>query len=549
VPPPPTQQGVPAGVADAFGKTLGAALDRAGRGATNLAAAVAASSQAGQALGAALARTQGVTAQFAASLTAAAQAEREATQAADALFAALQRTAAQQQQVAGLVTGGNAALKAHADEQRRIAEAARNVISPGEALRGTLAKLSNAALTSSLNFAVLDRVIGAVQGAVGRFVQLASPGEFNRFQLAVDDLQASIGRALIPVLEQATRFVRAVGNAFFGLSSEGQKTVQALAAGTIAMAAFAAAVAVLQAVLTGGIGPILTLIVGSLAGVMAVSSDLEPLLDGMSGALSGVMEGVGQAVSALAPAALTLVGALKPFGDLFGVLTRTIVAGAQAAAPVIATFATLLKDSVAIGLAPLQLVAELIGGLLVRQLSFLGQVLQTVGPYIAVASRVVADFVQFVVRQVRGLFGLMGIALPELPQGTPQDSTGAAARSVSTGDPLDVLRRARESAFSMGTAANKPEERTASAAEAMNAKVEELLAAFRAFPDKLWAKLTEIPADLAEALASATGRTVSNAVAGAAPSSGTAAGVGLALASPGAALAAEGWKRLRQLYD
>jgi hypothetical protein len=549
VPPPPTQQGVPAGVADAFGKTLGAALDRAGRGAAALAAAVTASTQAGQALAAGLARTQGVTQQFAASLTAAAQAERETTQAADALAAAMTRSREAQAAVTQLVTGGNAALKAHADEQRRIAEAARNVVSPGEALRGVLAKVSNAALTSSLNFAVLDRVIGAVQGAVGRFVQLASPGEFNRFQLAVDDLQASIGRALIPVLEQATRFVRAVGNAFFGLSSEGQKTVQALAAGTIAMAAFAAAVAVVQAVVTGGIGPILTLVVGSLAGVAAVSSDLQPLLDGLSGALSGVMEGVGQMIAALAPAALSLVGALRPFGDLLGVLTRTVVAGATAAAPAVAALGEILPAVVANAMAPLQLLAEAVGGQLVASLGMLGQVAQTVGPYLAVAARLVGDFVQFVVRQVRGLFGLVGIALPQMPQGTPQDSTGAAARSVSTGDPLDVLRRARESAFSMGTAANKPEERTASSTEAMNAKVEELLAAFRAFPDKLWAKLTEIPADLAEAVASATGRTVSGAVASAAPSSGTAAGVGLALVSPGAALAAEGWKRLRQLYD
>jgi hypothetical protein len=73
---------------------------------------------------------------------------------------------------------------------------------------------------------VLGKIKQAATGlgdAVAPFVRLANPGIVTKFMQASDDLTASIGRALVPVMEHATIMVRMVADAFFALSGPLQK--------------------------------------------------------------------------------------------------------------------------------------------------------------------------------------------------------------------------------------------------------------------------------------------------------------------------------------
>jgi hypothetical protein len=61
--------------------------------------------------------------------------------------------------------------------------------------------------------------VTALGEAVSGFVALANPAYVKQFQFAADDLTASIGRALIPVLQFATRMTRAFADVVFTLSA------------------------------------------------------------------------------------------------------------------------------------------------------------------------------------------------------------------------------------------------------------------------------------------------------------------------------------------
>lgn len=69
-----------------------------------------------------------------------------------------------------------------------------------------LAKVKDAALQ------VVQRFVALTQ-AMFRFAQVASPGQAQRWTMALQDLQAVLGRTFIPVLEKATQGVRQIADA------------------------------------------------------------------------------------------------------------------------------------------------------------------------------------------------------------------------------------------------------------------------------------------------------------------------------------------------
>lgn len=60
--------------------------------------------------------------------------------------------------------------------------------------------------------------ITAIGNSISEFVQLASPVEVQKFKLASDDLTASIGKALVPVMRFATALTRGFADVLFRLS-------------------------------------------------------------------------------------------------------------------------------------------------------------------------------------------------------------------------------------------------------------------------------------------------------------------------------------------
>lgn len=80
-------------------------------------------------------------------------------------------------------------------------------------------------LTGALN--VFKSAVTSIGDAVGGFVQLASPIHVVKFNLAVEDMVASIGKILIPVMEYGTSIVRMFADVIFALSSPLQGLMRA----------------------------------------------------------------------------------------------------------------------------------------------------------------------------------------------------------------------------------------------------------------------------------------------------------------------------------
>jgi len=94
-----------------------------------------------------------------------------------------------------------------------------------QAVTGTLGKLTHGMipLATAVDMATggIKLFMGAVTSvgnSVAEFVQLASPVEVQKFVLAVNDLTASFGKILIPVLEYGTTLVRMFADVLFSLS-------------------------------------------------------------------------------------------------------------------------------------------------------------------------------------------------------------------------------------------------------------------------------------------------------------------------------------------
>lgn len=445
----------------------------------------------------------------------------------------------------------------------------------------------------------LEAGIAAVNVGVARFVKLASPGVFMRFQLAVDDLYASIGRALIPVLERATLVFRTIGSAIFSLDGTGQKVIQGIIAATIgltvfgavtvglvtilsvgatALMAFATAVEIVKGVLSMGLLPVITAIIGGLgggalaslipifsgigaavAGFMAMTGDFKPLLDKLAVAFRDVMNAIGEALSSfsgsdiLTPVLSAIVEFVKVFAGLFAAAVKMVMPGIAAMASVLGNLAPVIfkvgAALAALAFGPLLAVLSPIISavwLTVKAFEVMRPALDTFAKvftsvfdqvislfmdlgslFVDVVSEIlgiesgisgltsmfrefaitVAALVQsmgnLITRMINWIRGFLGLGLPgsDNNQKRLMDSTGAAARSTSTGSVEDVLRRARESAFSLGTGAISADDKTANNTDQINKAIQAQMEKIDAFVSNLPGVLKEFAVELVEKMA------------------------------------------------
>jgi len=161
--------------------------------------------------------------------------------------------------------------------------------------------------------------VGAIGSAVSEFVQLASPIHVVRFNLAMQDLTASIGKILIPVLDASTVVVRAFADVIFRLSSPLQNLVKVI------LDPFVKEVPQLLTILTPIIDLIGTFVNILATGLQPVMKLLVPLLEGMTVAFAAIV------APAVIPAVIGVVAALA------GVFATLLVV----MSPVIALFAAI----------------------------------------------------------------------------------------------------------------------------------------------------------------------------------------------------------------
>jgi len=304
----------------------------------------------------------------------------------------------------------------------------------------------------------LDTAIGAINANITRFVALANPGAVIQFQRAVNDLYAVIGQAMLPALQAMTRFLRDIGSAIYGTTAQGKQLIAALAAGTVGMIAFGAAMAAFEAIATGGVMPIIGALIGAFGGMAAVTGMLDPLMKELAPVLSGLMDqlgGVLEVVVGIVQGLLPKAGEwLKNVAGFLVYLGNAL----ERMSPAIEAFVDVILE---IGKA-WQPVGELLLGIIIEAVVALAQAFKAVSPYLIEFIRIMAGIVKQVVEWIRQLLAMFGIVIPEFtkmaPKGAVKPTAGAAVERVQTTDIESVLRSARERAFQIGGAAGPPEQ-------------------------------------------------------------------------------------------
>jgi hypothetical protein len=373
----------------------------------------------------------------------------------------------------------------------------------------------------------LQSFFGRVQGVVGHLVEKANPAAVLRFNLALDDLYATIGQMLTPVLNQFTVLARTLGSALNGMTTEGKKLIAGLAAGTIGMAVFAAGAYAVQAVLTGGIGPALGAIVGALGGMAFASGELQSAMKPVAEILGGLGNRIGEVMSKFAGS--DAFGNLAvAFAEIAGVAIDLAASVLEYLMPAFSAAAELAK-ALAPAVLPLMgaiMMLNPVVGPVVIAVGLLAKGFELAAPYILAVTNMVVDFGKQMFNLGRQLLSIFGIDLGEFgaaPRSVSKDNTGAAVKSTSTTDVMSVLRAARESAFRMGTGGAK-EDYAKQTATGVNTVATEA-AAIRAQLEKLTP--ASIAAALATALSTATGNAVGSAASSVSSAAQTAGGVAL----------------------
>lgn len=382
---------------------------------------------------------------------------------------------------------GNAALSA-GNAVYQFAKASNQIV-------GALAQAAAGAAQMGANllrlpFNVLDTAVSAIQMNIARFVKLAQPGALMQFERAMDDMYATIGHILVPVLQVATQFLRSMGSALFGLTGDGQKAVQMLAAGATGMLAFAAAATAVATVMSGGLLPVLSAVAGGLASMLVVSGDFKGVFDSLGQVVGGVINAIGSAVSALMPIAQPFLDLLGDVGNLLAWTITEYANAFQSMAPELAALSAAFSE---VKNAVMNIVKAVQGAqtaIFITAIKLVAEGLALAAPYVAAFAKIIGNFVADVIRWTAELFG---INMPGMvaAKGDLKDNTGAAARSVSTGDPNDALRKAREAAFQLGTgpnAAEKTADNTAGIKNAMTqtqAKIDQIVTAVEQFPTQV----------------------------------------------------------------
>jgi phage-related protein len=212
--------------------------------------------------------------------------------------------------------------------------------------------LNDATLQLTEGVRELQGLVNRISADVGSLVAKYQPAAVRRLTLAIDDLTASIGRALLPVLERFRVLVRGIGDSIASLTPSGRAMVAGLVAAGVGMASLTAAtVAFSVAVNTslGGIPAVLGAVAGGAVGVAFAMKDLaevQAAVEKVARAGTVVLNALGKAVSvvfdAVSPLIDTFAGLAAQAGGQLAQLFTALAPAMRQVAEVVAGLVTQL---------------------------------------------------------------------------------------------------------------------------------------------------------------------------------------------------------------
>ena len=343
--------------------------------------------------------------------------------------------------LSGLASGLGALGKAAGPVGMAVSAAAKAMFGMIDAVKGAVQAPIKA----------LDSFISQVESNIVRFVRFANPAKVQQWQIAVDDLWAVIGQALVPALDAARTVIRAVADG--------------------AMASLSKVISGVTSVFkTDAFLSFVKRIASTVSGVVA---SFGPLLAGVGRALQPVFRVLEMNVAGFGEL-------LVMVADVLGELTPILEAVANVWAEVVKALKPLAS-----------LAVQIFGGILTvfaKMASFWVSILEPIATWIIDK---VGKFLEFVVRQIRAIYEFFGLTLPDYEKkaaGEPGQSVGASVRQASYSDPAADYRKAVTNALAIGTGGGDPMQKGISLLE----KINSMLDGMKKGPlSQLWDKIKE----------------------------------------------------------
>lgn len=290
--------------------------------------------------------------------------------------------------------------------------------------------------------------IGMLGTAVSEFVRLANPVEVQKFNLAMDDMTGVFGKVLTPVLKASTALVRGFADIFFGMSNAFARAADKI---------FEPITKALPKVVNA-FGPL----VDGISDFVDMASDaLAPLVDvgvKVFTELSSLFsKGATQFLDPILKVMPRITGAFKSIADS---LSRTFDTVMEILGPVISALADIAGNQAAFVLSGivsgLEMTAAMANGF-ISTLELLMSAFREIG--------------NEMIRLSNAIFGsasMLGmVASRSGSKPLAGRSVDAAVRPATIGSVEDYGRKAQQAAFSLGSAADRPEVKTANATESL----------------------------------------------------------------------------------
>jgi len=417
----------------------------------------------------------------------------------------------------------------------------------------------------------VHQLVSQIQSQFASFVQLYDPSAMIRFDMAVRDLNGSIGEALLPVFNRATAVIRGLADAIAGMSPNAKTMIAGLGAAAVSMAVMTIATQALSAVVasaTGGLSLIVGAIVGGVvaigsvtgtfdqfqnaigplvnilstsmtmlgesfslvtkgaepliqllgSGLQTVMAGVLPIMNQFAERITGVMANVLPILENLLPPVLSVFTAIGQFGmaqlqlvttflnpvlqllapvtEVLGVIVTAASAGFQGIVAVLQAVMSVLEPVLQLFTVGARIFSSILGEMqkalgpafaeLQSSLSDLGSVFGEVGQILSLAvaqlvpifvdllkpvteflvgvarefASIITEIAKFVQEMADELRGLFNIEKPKAANASGA-SQGKAIRDVSQGGIEDIIKRAQQAAFSIGTASEDPNKQTA----------------------------------------------------------------------------------------
>ena len=337
----------------------------------------------------------------------------------------------------------------------------------------------------------------------------------------VSGAAGKVGKALGSVGKAVGAMATAAGGATQAIIGIGQQMVQFVSlASPATVQLFTRALEDMQGVIGQALTPILELVTEVIRAAADTLAGLAP---------------IGQAV---ATAIRPLIGLLKVWYELEGRIGQAIGRVVEALSPAIAAIGEALVAIVTAVQPLLDLAIDFVAAGVAEAAKAVASAIGAVVPYVTAFARAVGDLAKYLATAVRELLALLGVKLPDDPGTKPGSSVGAAVKGANVGSIESNIQKAMTSAFSLGSASATPEKRTATAAEAVSKRVDELYAEIKAWPSQIKTWITvDLPAAIRGAASSAASSVTNTATSAA------------KYVSPGAYLASESAGFIRENFD